>query len=60
MSEVVAVAFVHGHARDTGWVMAHLRRPNDAADDQIALLVPDDVIPRPREAPENEVSEPES
>jgi hypothetical protein len=54
------MAFVHGHARDTGWVMAHLRRPNDAADDQIALLVLDEVIPRPREAPESEAPEPES
>lgn len=54
------MAFVHGHARDTGWVVAHLRRPTDAEEEQIALLVPDELIPRPREAPETETPEPES
>ena len=54
------MAFVHGHARDTGWVVAHLRRPNDAEEGQIALLVPDEVIPLPREAPESEAPQPES
>jgi hypothetical protein len=32
------MAFVHGHARATGWVMAHLRAPNHAGDGQLALL----------------------
>jgi len=44
--EVVALAFVHGHARDAGWVMAHLRRPTDAAEGQLPLL----PLPRPRES----------
>jgi len=32
------MAFVHGHARATGWVMAHVRAPNRAGDGQLALL----------------------
>lgn len=32
--------FVHGHPRDTGWVVAHRRRPNDAEDGQLPLIVP--------------------
>ena len=32
------MAFVHGHARATGWVMAHVRAPNQAGDGQLALL----------------------
>jgi len=32
------MAFVHGHARATGWVMAHVRAPNRAGEGQLALL----------------------
>ncbi len=42
------MTFVHGHARDAGWVMAHLRRPTDAEDGQLPLL----PVPRPRESPD--------
>lgn len=59
------MSFVHGHPRDTGWVVAHRRRPNHAEDGQLPLLavaVPDDVVapdvPEPsrsREADESEV-----
>jgi hypothetical protein len=31
------MAFVHGHARETGWVVAHVRPPVTAEDDQLAL-----------------------
>lgn len=42
------MAFVHGHARDTGWVVAHLRRPTEAEEGQLPLLPP----PLPREPPD--------
>lgn len=48
--------FVHGHARDVGWVMAHRRRPNHAEDGQLPLPEvnpPDDAIPEPRASVEN-------
>jgi hypothetical protein len=32
------MAFVRGHARATGWVMAHVRAPNRAGEGQLALL----------------------
>jgi hypothetical protein len=31
------MAFVHGHARDNGWVVAHVRAPVDAEDGQLPL-----------------------
>ncbi len=50
------MTFVHGHARDTGWVMAHRRRPNDAEEGQLPLLPAQDavVVPAPRVSTENE------
>ena len=48
------MTFVHGHARDTGWVVAHRRRPNLAEDGQLPLTDVDQVVPRPRDAPEAE------
>lgn len=36
--------FVHGHARDTGWVVAHRRRPNAAESGQLPLP----AMPEPR------------
>jgi hypothetical protein len=44
-SEVMGVSFVHGHPRHTGWVVAHVRRPNRAAPGQLPLLL---VVPLPR------------
>lgn len=32
------VSFIQGHARETGWVMAHRRRPNHAEEGQLSLL----------------------
>jgi hypothetical protein len=43
--EVVGVSFVHGHPRRTGWVVAHVRRPNRAVPGQLPLLL---VVPLPR------------
>jgi hypothetical protein len=45
------MAFVHGHARETGWVVSHYRRPQRAGDDQLDLELPaprrdDDDQPR--------------
>jgi hypothetical protein len=34
------MAFVHGHARETGWVVSHYRRPQRAGDDQLDLELP--------------------
>jgi hypothetical protein len=31
------MAFVHGHARDNGWVVAHVRAPVGAEDGQLPL-----------------------
>ncbi|GAA4760627.1 hypothetical protein GCM10023199_46300 [Actinomycetospora chibensis] len=31
------MAFVHGHARESGWVVSHYRRPQRAGDDQLPL-----------------------
>jgi hypothetical protein len=45
------MAFVHGHARDTGWVVAHLRRPNRAEEGQIPLVL---ALPKPRDPPPGE------
>lgn len=42
------VSFVHGHARDTGWVVAHRRAPHRAEDGQLALPV---AVPVPRPVP---------
>jgi hypothetical protein len=36
------MSYVHGHPRDTGWVVAHVRRPSRAAPNQLPLLV---VVP---------------
>ncbi|HET6259773.1 MAG TPA: hypothetical protein VFE39_14085 [Pseudonocardia sp.] len=51
------MSFVHGHARDTGWVVAHVRRPTRAEDGQLPLLA---VVPLPRPAEPDEPEEPES
>jgi hypothetical protein len=32
------VSFVHGHAREAGWVVAHVRRPNLPEAGQLPLL----------------------
>jgi hypothetical protein len=34
------MAFVHGHARESGWVVSHYRRPQSAGDDQLDLALP--------------------
>ena len=34
------MSFVHGHARDTGWVVAHVRPPIDAEEGQLRLVEP--------------------
>lgn len=34
------MAFVHGHARETGWVVSHYRRPQRAGDDKLDLELP--------------------
>lgn len=36
--------FVHGHPRESGWVVSHYRRPQRAGDDQLDLALPG---PRP-------------
>jgi hypothetical protein len=38
------MAFVHGHARESGWVVSHYRRPQRAGDEQLDLDLP---APRP-------------
>jgi len=53
----MGVSFVHGHARATGWVVAHVRRPTRAEDGQLPLLA---VVPLPRPAEPEEPPEPES
>ena len=47
------MSFVHGHARDTGWVMAHRRRPNGPEEGQLPLI-PEPVVPGPREPADRE------
>lgn len=42
------MSFVHGHARETGWVMAHVRRPSRAQDGQLPLL----AVPLPAPGPD--------
>jgi hypothetical protein len=39
------MAFVHGHARESGWVVSHYRRPQRAGDEQLDL-----DLPGPRDA----------
>jgi hypothetical protein len=51
------VSFVHGHARATGWVVAHVRRPTSAEDGQLPLLA---VVPLPRPSDPEEPPEPEA
>ena len=34
------MSFIHGHARESGWVMSHYRRPQLAGDDQLDLSLP--------------------
>jgi hypothetical protein len=49
------MAFVHGHARETGWVVAHVRPPVTAEDDQLALPdVPDSPDDERSEEPERD------
>lgn len=38
--------FVHGHPRESGWVVSHYRRPQRAGDDQLDLSLP---APRTRD-----------
>jgi hypothetical protein len=55
------MAFVHGHARESGWVVAHVRAPIDAEDGQLPLVPePDaDGDPEPDAAsPEGGAGEP--
>jgi hypothetical protein len=54
------MTFVHGHARDTGWVVAHRRKPNRAEDGQLPLTDLEQVIPRPRDPPDAEGGPPPS
>lgn len=42
------MSFVHGHARETGWVVAHVRRPSRAQDGQLPLL----AVPLPAPGPD--------
>jgi hypothetical protein len=42
------MSFVHGHARDTGWVVAHRRAPHRAEGGQLPLPV---AVPAPRPPP---------
>jgi hypothetical protein len=51
---------VHGHPRETGWVVAHVRAPVEAEDDQLALVevpppAPDPEDPGPEPSPEGPV-----
>jgi len=46
------MAFVHGHARESGWVVSHYRRPQRAGDDQLDL-----ALPGQREAGDTQVCE---
>ncbi|MHA6796408.1 hypothetical protein ACVGVM_23270 [Pseudonocardia bannensis] len=39
------MAYVHGHARETGWVVAHFRRPSAPDDGQLGLALPDPGAP---------------
>jgi hypothetical protein len=39
--------FVHGHPRESGWVVSHYRRPQRAGDDQLDL-VDGTALPAPR------------
>ncbi len=41
------MAFVRGHPRDLGWVMAHRRRPNRAEGGQLPLIGDGAVDPVP-------------
>ncbi|GAA4860623.1 hypothetical protein GCM10023203_04840 [Actinomycetospora straminea] len=34
------MSFVHGHPRESGWVVSHYRRPQHAGDDQLDLALP--------------------
>jgi hypothetical protein len=51
---------VHGHPRETGWVVAHVRPPVTAEDDQLALVdVPPPVAQSvPQSVPEDADPEP--
>lgn len=44
------MAFVHGHARDSGWVVAHVRAPVEAEDGQLPLP---DLDPAPGPPPDD-------
>ena len=51
------MVFVHGHARATGWVMAHRRAPNRDEEGQLALIPSlAELIPRQRGSPPAERS----
>ncbi|MDD7964903.1 hypothetical protein [Actinomycetospora lemnae] len=41
------MSFVHGHPRESGWVMSHYRRPQHAGDDQLDLSLTA-ALPAPR------------
>jgi hypothetical protein len=51
----MTVSFVHGHARATGWVVAHVRRPTTAEGGQLPLLA---VVPLPRDPEAQKPAEP--
>jgi hypothetical protein len=47
---LVPMSFVHGHARHTGWVVAHRRAPHRAEHGQLPLPVLG-AVPAPRPPP---------
>lgn len=46
------MSFVHGHPRESGWVVSHYRRPQRAGDDQLDL-----ALPAPRAGEEDETAD---
>ena len=46
------MSFVHGHPRESGWVVSHYRRPQRAGDDQLDL-----ALPAPRAGEEDETGD---
>lgn len=49
------MAFVHGHAREAGWVVSHFRRPQFSGQGQLDL-----ELPAPRAPADDESADPEA